>query len=355
MRSTLRVCTVLPWRGLSGRPLTLPLRVCGRYWRRERDGSYFIFHQSTEHPDAPVTSEFVRGHVSSSCWIITPPTDLRGNTLGRLTCRVTYMIHYDAGGIAHWLNKLGGFDHVFSLPWLRTAVSLADALKTRDYETGGIEYDEGTEIMSPVTPAMAKVRTINTLRRRHSTADTIDLAQYEVNFEGVVTGIGCKTVSADPESFCEVDACLFNVRGPDYAIDRAKVPSAPSGFHLVAFDVYNFEDGNARFNLGSLEGSYAWRYRNVPEGHHGKFTYIINLIVPAKFGNMAVVVCFQPEDPEWRTSNSPCYKMFRKFIDGDDEFRKTRFKLVSLLINAGLRSCWDDPHRSLWCSDPSGG
>ena len=85
-----------------------------------------------------MSPEFVRGHISSSCWIITPPTDLRGDALGRLTCRVTYMIHYDAGGIAHWLNKLGGFDDVFSTPWLRTAVSLADALKTRDYETGGL-------------------------------------------------------------------------------------------------------------------------------------------------------------------------------------------------------------------------
>lgn len=317
--------------------LILGFRLGGdRYWRRERDGSYFIFHQSTEHADAPVSPEYIRGHVSSSCWMITPPVD---HHEGRLTCRVTYMLHYDAGGIAHWLNKLGGFDDVFALPWLRTAVSLADALKTRDYETGGIEYREDTtHVMSPVTtPSMAmnKIRTINTLRRRQSTADSVDLASYEVNYEGVVTGIPCKTVSADPESFGEVDACSFDVRGPTYDTDREKVPSAPAGFHLVAFDVYNFEDSDSRFNLGQHEGSYAWRYKNVPEGHHGKFTYIINLILPAKFGNMAVVVCFQPEDPAWRTSSTPCYKIFRQFIDGDEEFRKTRFKLVRILVDRG--------------------
>mmetsp|Transcript_36988 Transcript_36988/g.96938 ORF Transcript_36988/g.96938 Transcript_36988/m.96938 type:complete len:954 (-) Transcript_36988:61-2922(-) len=311
-----------------------------RYWRRERDGSYFVFHQSTDHEKAPVRSEFVRGNVSSSAWVITPPTDLRQNG-GRLTCRVTFLIDYDAKGLAHWLNKLGGFDDVFALPFLRNAVSLADALKARDYGTGGIEIEDTVGVMSPTTPGMglgmstmSKMRTMNTLRRRHSTTDMVDLQAYEVNYEGIVTGIRQKTVSAEPDSFYEMDACSFKVRGPNYGKDgdKTKIPAAPAGFHLVAFDVYNFEDGDERFNLGSREGSFPNRYRKLPEGRDGKFTYVINLIIPAKFGNMAVVMCFQPEDPMWRTSEALVYKMFRKMMDGDDATRKQRFKLLPQVV-----------------------
>ena len=47
------------------------------------------------------------------------------------------MMHYDAKGIAGWLYKLGGFDDAFVLPFLRAVVCLKDALKARDYASGG--------------------------------------------------------------------------------------------------------------------------------------------------------------------------------------------------------------------------
>jgi hypothetical protein len=88
------------------------------------------------------------------------------------------MMHYDAKGVASWLKKLGGFDDVFILPFLRAVVCLKDALKARDYANGGIETDEEHSASSPVTPG-ATVN-LGTMRRRHSVGDAVNLREYQV-------------------------------------------------------------------------------------------------------------------------------------------------------------------------------
>lgn len=43
-----------------------------RYWFREADGSYVIVMQSTSHPAAPVTKDYVRANVLSWSYLICP-------------------------------------------------------------------------------------------------------------------------------------------------------------------------------------------------------------------------------------------------------------------------------------------
>eukprot|EP00041_Stephanoeca_diplocostata_P025595 m.673238 g.673238 ORF g.673238 m.673238 type:complete len:973 (-) comp22780_c0_seq1:278-3196(-) len=321
-----------------------------RYWRRERDGSYYVFFQSTEHKDAPITDQFIRGNMPSAAWIITPRREQEGDVGNPPTSKVTFMIRYDAGGIASWLNKLGGFDDTFLLPFLRSVICLSDALKSKDYGinlsanvTGEMSstHEEDASVVSslPASPrtglspssSTAGVADSGCASKFRSRLSTVDLQKTQVNHAGIVTGITTRSVSTAVGSYAEVDATKFTIRGPQYLTNKAKINSAPAAFHLVAFDVYSFERSDDRYDVGSRKGSYPWRFKNEVQGKTSRFTYVINLILPSA-DNVCCVMCFQPEDPQWDTSDEPVYKLFRKFIDADEEFQKKRFKLIPQIV-----------------------
>ena len=80
--------------------------------------------------------------------------------------------------------------------------------------------------------------------------------------------------------WAEPDASLFSVRGPNYLIDKKKVPSKKSRFRLVGVDLFAFENEKERYNLASRPGSHVQSAQG--------FTFVINMIIPSPT-NMSMV------------------------------------------------------------------
>jgi len=165
----------------------------------------------------------------------------------------------------------------------------------------------------------------------------MDTSHIKVNHAGLVTGIKAQTVSMARSSFAEPDAKAFKVRGPNYLVDKVKVFAESQKFHLAAIDVYSFETPEERYNVGARQGSFASLFKDSPKKKGKHFTYMVNLILPSD-ENLALVMCFQPEDPDWHTSDEPWAKSFREYIacDPDTDHFKTRFKLIPKIIEGNF-------------------
>lgn len=174
-------------------------------------------------------------------------------------------------------------------------------------------------------------------KRSRTRALSMDTSHLKVNHAGLMTGIKAQTVSMAPSSFAEPDAKAFKVRGPNYLVDKVKVFAESQKFHLAAIDVYSFENPEERYNVGTRRGSFASLFKDSPKKKGKHFTYMVNLILPSD-ENLALVMCFQPEDPDWHTSDEPWAKSFREYIacDPDTDHFKTRFKLIPKIIEGNF-------------------
>jgi hypothetical protein len=102
---------------------------------------------------------------------------------------------------------------------------------------------------------------------------------------------------------------------------------APSKFNLVGVDLFSFEDPDERYNVCGHPDS-------VIKGLEA-FTFAVNLIVPSS-DNLSVVLYFQPPHPEVLTDGSAFSELFVDFLDGDDAFRNSRFKLIPMVVEGGF-------------------
>ena len=68
---------------------------------------------------------------------------------------------------------------------------------------------------------------------------------------GVVLGVKTLECSCPHKFWKELDASRFSVRGPNYLKDRKKVSADKALFHLVAMDLFAFEDPKERFHIAA--------------------------------------------------------------------------------------------------------
>ncbi|OQR95268.1 hypothetical protein ACHHYP_00153 [Achlya hypogyna] len=275
--------------------------VLMRYWRREEDGSYFVMYQSTTHPECRVRHNYVRANLLGGGFVIAPQ---KTAIAGGVRSLVTYVLRYDPKGSAALYHQLG-MDVDMVVPMLRAIVGIRDEMNTNDFITPIVTVSEPTSVDGS---------------RGDVGATTVDAA-------GLVHGVKKWKTSLPEKMWGEPDASLFAVRGPNYLVDKKKAPSPPSRFHLVGVDLFAFEVAAERYHLASRPGS--------PVLTSSAFTFVVNMIVPSP-NNLSMVFYFQPDSPNIFTENTPFSELLNDFLDGDDAFRNSRFKLIPTVVEGSF-------------------
>jgi len=128
------------------------------------------------------------------------------------------------------------------------------------------------------------------------------------------------------ERFAEPDGRSFKVRGKDYPTTRKKVSSDSCRLRLVAIDLYSTDNGDDRYNINEHPDSF-FQKEKKRLGDKIPFTVTMSIIIPHA-QNFALVACWQPATETAISDGSAFADLFNDFIDGDDDFRNSRFKLI---------------------------
>lgn len=296
--------------------------VLMRYWRREEDGSFFVMFQSVDHPECRVRHNYVRGNLLGGGFVIAP----QRVPSGAIRSLVTYVLRYDPGGWSRLYRQLG-MDVDLVLPMLRSIVGIRDEMSASDFITPMVTVVP-SEPESSSSVGGGTASTAPSSERGSNAGDDAPVARTFVDASGIVQGVKRIGTTSLPDSmWAEPDPSLFQVRGPNYLVDRKKIASGASPFHLVGVDLLSFESTRDRYNLSSLPDSVA--------SQTTKFTFVVNLIIPGA-ENLSVVFYFQPSRDNWFEDGTPFSELLNDFIDGDDAFRNSRFKLIPTVVEGSF-------------------
>eukprot|EP00127_Corallochytrium_limacisporum_P002677 Clim_evm113s134 gene=Clim_evmTU113s134 len=286
-----------------------------RYWLREENGTYIVLYQSTLHPDYPPNKRYVRANMGGSAFFLSPlkPEIYRqhkaaGVSSDTLSCLVTYHIRYDPSGLSTYFSKLGQKGTPFVKPMLKALLAISDEIQRINYVDPTLDFE------------------------------TPDSAQTEVGVDhrGLVVGVKTYPSTCPDEMWGEPHASKFKVRGPNYLEDRVKITASDSAFHCVALDLFSFEKPDERYGIGNHP--YCMlndRMTDAERKDPSKFTFIVNLVLPHS-KNLCVVLYFQPSDSEWNKKDSKFNELLTDFIEGDVDFRNTRFKLIPSMVEGNF-------------------
>eukprot|EP00124_Ichthyophonus_hoferi_P000679 Ihof_evm8s27 gene=Ihof_evmTU8s27 len=278
-----------------------------RYWRREEDGSFLIIFQSTSHEMCPPMKEYVRDSLAGAVWTISPriqgPVE-NNEPHSRVSFTVKYQSRGYYGLCTRFRQQLD-----FVLPLLRNVTALKEAMSYQDYVDRSIAQE--TLIDEP---------------QLSESLDDFAHFRTSVNDQGLVLGVKHLDCLTPKDKWAEPSASRFLVRGNNYFEDRQKMFASPSVFNLVALDVLAFEDSSQCYNVCARPDNIV--YQLAKDGNDQiPFTFVLNFVLPTS-DNLAVVAYFQPSQKDWREAKDQFSDLFNDFIDGDDDFRNSRFKLI---------------------------
>lgn len=137
--------------------------------------------------------------------------------------------------------------------------------------------------------------------------------------------------SVPREMWTEPDCGTMMVRGPDYLTDRRKIPSAPPAFRLVGLDLFESSSSNEHIasrpdNVVQLEIK-----RHEAAGTEMPFTFLVNFVVPGN-PRINMVAYYQCPNPSILADGSPFADLMADFVEGTEEFRNERFKLIPCIV-----------------------
>uniref|UniRef100_K3W586 START domain-containing protein n=1 Tax=Globisporangium ultimum (strain ATCC 200006 / CBS 805.95 / DAOM BR144) TaxID=431595 RepID=K3W586_GLOUD len=285
-----------------------------RYWRREEDGSYFVMYQSIEHPECRVRHNYVRATVLGGGFVIAP----QKVPSGAIRSHVTYVLRYDPGGWSRIYHQLG-MDVDLVMPMLRSVVGIRDEMSGVDFITPNVTVDSAAS-----ETAISDEQGAGGKDGSGAADGTI---RTSVDASGLVTGVTRFKTGLPDKMWAEPDASLFQVRGTNYLTDKKKVPSATSKFHLVGVDLLSFESASDRYNISARSDSVGRT--------SSKFSFVINMIIPGP-ENICMVFYFHPAKDNIFEDGSPFSELLNDFIDGDDAFRNSRFKLIPTVVEGSF-------------------
>ncbi|KAG2538995.1 protein ENHANCED DISEASE RESISTANCE 2-like [Panicum virgatum] len=317
-----------------------------RYWRRNDDGSYVVLFQSREHPNCGPQPGFVRAHIESGGFNISP---LKSRN-GRIRTQVQHLMQIDLKGwgvgyvpsfqqhcLLHMLNSVAGLREWFSqsdesqvLPRIPVMVNMtpsASSKKGRKAQENTTqtslpmdpsrhstvleeESDEDDEFLIPESEQEPSTRedaeNVKQPGRDEEDSDHIDLSGFSGNLrrDDRDNSRDCWRIS---------DGNNFRVRSKNFVYDKSKVPAGKPLMELVAVDW--FKDTKRMDHVARRKGCAV-----QVAAEKGLFTLAINLQVPGTT-NYSMVFYFV-------TKKLVPNSLLQRFVDGDDEFRNSRFKLI---------------------------
>ncbi|XP_062205996.1 protein ENHANCED DISEASE RESISTANCE 2-like [Phragmites australis] len=317
-----------------------------RYWRRNDDGSYVVLFQSREHANCGPQPGFVRAHIESGGFNISP---LKSRN-GRIRTQVQHLMQIDLKGwgvgyvpsyqqhcLLHMLNSVAGLREWFSqsdesqmLPRIPVMVSMAPSIpskKGRKAQDNTVqtslpmnqsrhstmldeESDEDEEFQLPESEQESSTHEnaadVRLPGLDEEDSDQIDLSGFSGNLrrDDHDNSRDCWKIS---------EGNNFRVRSKNFVYDKSKVPAGKPLMELVAVDW--FKDAKRMDHVSRRKGCAV-----QVAAEKGLFALAINLQVPGTT-NYSMVFYFV-------TKKLIPNSLLQRFVDGDDEFRNSRFKLI---------------------------
>ncbi|KAG7381813.1 hypothetical protein PHYPSEUDO_005640 [Phytophthora pseudosyringae] len=295
-----------------------------RYWRRAEDGSYVICMQSALHPECPPMHGVVRATCKGGGFIISPRA--LGVTQGdELTSMVTNVVHLDPRGWEGQLLQRLNVMHLYVRPQVLSLTGLRDVMEARKYVCPNVPEEFSAALAASTEEQQA-----------HAAAQ---------DGEGGVGAVGdAEAQPSQLEEFpsnvprsmwAEPDGAAMMVRGPDYLTDRRKIPSQAPYFRLVGMDL--FESSETVEHIASRPDNSVQRElrRHEEQGTEMPFTFVVNFVVPGN-PRINLVLYYQVPHSSVLTDGSPSSELMADFLEGSDEFRNERFKLIPCIVEGSF-------------------
>ncbi|KAK4389143.1 protein ENHANCED DISEASE RESISTANCE 2 [Sesamum angolense] len=245
-----------------------------RYWRRNDDGSYVVLFRSREHENCGPQPGYVRAHIESGGFNISP---LKPHN-GRPRTQVQHLMQIDLKGwgvgyissfqqycLLQMLNSVAGLREYFSQTDERTAAPRIPVMKFVLMDEYSDEDEDFQGADQEALPSAIEVEDKRTAYEEEN-KDQIDLSVFSGNLrrDNHDKARDCWTLS---------DGNNFRVRSKRFCCDKSKIPAGKHLMDLVAVDW--FKDTKRMDHVARRRGCAAQR-----------------------------------------------------FVDGDDEFRNSRLKLI---------------------------
>ncbi|KAH6760887.1 ENHANCED DISEASE RESISTANCE 2 [Perilla frutescens var. hirtella] len=320
-----------------------------RYWRRNDDGSYVVLFRSREHENCGPQPGFVRAHIESGGYNI---SSLKPHN-GRPRTQVQHLMQIDLKGwgvgyvssfqqhcLLQMLNSVSGLREYFSqtderpvaprIPVMVNMTSVSSSSKrskklqssTAHHRSPSLdqihaanrnahlmdEYSDEDEDLQADQEAMASALEVEDKRTGYEedSADQIDLSIFSGNLrrDDHDKARNCWTLS---------EGNNFRVRSKRFCFDKSKIPAGKHLMDLVAVDW--FKDTKRMDHVARRSGCAA-----QVASDRGLFSIVFNLQVPGST-HYSMVFYFVAKEVVPGS-------LLQRFVDGDDEFRNSRLKLI---------------------------
>ncbi|XP_052297580.1 protein ENHANCED DISEASE RESISTANCE 2 isoform X4 [Citrus sinensis] len=320
-----------------------------RYWRRNDDGSYVVLFRSREHENCGPQPGYVRAHVESGGFNISPlkprngrprtqvqhlmQIDLKGWGVGYLSMfqqHCLFQMLNSVAGLREWFAQT---DERSAHPRIPVMVNMASASvsskKNQNLQDSLIhpsssldqlnagsrhsvmmdEYsdeDEEFQLAESEQEVWFTLESSSFSTLEEEQADQIDLSCFSGNLrhDDRDNARDCWKLS---------DGNNFRVRSKHFCYDKTKIPAGKHLMDLVAVDW--FKDTKRMDHVARRQGCAA-----QVASEKGLFSLIFNLQVPGST-HYSMVFYFV-------TRQLVMGSLLQRFVDGDDEFRNSRLKLI---------------------------
>ncbi|CAN1174891.1 Protein ENHANCED DISEASE RESISTANCE 2 [Linum perenne] len=316
-----------------------------RYWRRNDDGSYVVLFRSREHENCGSQPGYVRAHIESGGFNISPLKPRNG----RPRSQVQHLIQIDLKG---WgVGYVSSFQQHCLLQMLNSVAGLREWFAQSD------ERGAPPRIPVMVNMASASISSKKSLKMQDSSAHHRSASLDQMTAEGRNSAMMDEYSDEDEEfqiaeeeqeffffryevleePVDEIDHSWFSgnlryderengrdcwkisegnnfrVRSRNFCFDKTKIPAGKHLMDLVAVDW--FKDTKRMDHVARRQGCAA-----QVASEKGLFSVVFNLQVPGST-HYSMVFYFV-------TKALVPGSLLERFVDGDDEFRNSRCKLI---------------------------
>ncbi|KAK6934896.1 Protein ENHANCED DISEASE RESISTANCE 2, C-terminal [Dillenia turbinata] len=313
--------------------LVWPRDLCYvRYWRRNDDGSYVVLFRSREHKNCGPQPGFVRAHLESGGFNISPLKPRNG----RPRTQVQHLMQIDLKGwgvgLREWFSQT---DERTALPRIPVMVNMTSA---------SVSSKKSPKPPDSSVPSAPTLDLINAASRNSVMLDEyseedeefpIAEAEQEASTSGLDSEVRKAVSEEEPGEQIDLscfsgnlrrddrdnardcwrisDGNNFRVRSKSFCYDKSKVPAGKHLLDLVAVDW--FKDTKRMDHVAKRQGCAA-----QVASERGFFSVVVNLQVPGST-HYSMVFYFV-------TRELVPGSLLQRFVDGDDEFRNSRLKLI---------------------------
>ncbi|KAL2236759.1 protein ENHANCED DISEASE RESISTANCE 2 isoform X1 [Sesamum indicum] len=321
-----------------------------RYWRRNDDGSYVVLFRSREHENCGPQPGYVRAHIESGGFNISP---LKPHN-GRPRTQVQHLMQIDLKGwgvgyissfqqycLLQMLNSVAGLREYFSQTDERTAAPRIPVMVNMTSVSGSSKRSHKLQSASVHhrTPSLDQIHAEN---RNAVLMD--EYSDEDEDFQGAdqealpsAIEVEDKRTAYEEENKDQIDFSIFSgnlrrdahdkardcwtlsdgnnfrVRSKRFCYDKSKIPAGKHLMDLVAVDW--FKDTKRMDHVARRRGCAA-----QVASDRGHFSIVFNLQVP---GSTHYSMVFYFVSKELVPGS-----LLQRFVDGDDEFRNSRLKLI---------------------------